>query len=180
MSRVTYIDQEHTTRLIEEPEAAEQAVLQFFLDYWNASRAGAELPVPASFVPREVRGHLQWVTLVDVLSPQEGEFRYRLVGSRVADYFLGNGTGKTLRDAFEGADPGFIEGALWLLRRTCELRRPVQLTGPSSRWSNVYFPSFDNLYLPYSTDGERVDRIINIFTFDKTILPGRAAMSFAS
>jgi len=180
MSRVVYVDQERKTKLTEDPETVDHPVLAFFLDYWNAKRGTAELPAPASFTPREVRSNLQWVSLVDVLPPAEGEFRYRLVGTRVADYFLGDGTGKTVREAFADADAGFVEGAIWLMRRTCELKRPLQLAGPSSRWNKIYFPSFDNLYLPYASDGCTVDRIVTVFTFDRNSLNGRTAVSMAS
>ena len=180
MPRVVYVDQERNTRLTEDPDAVAQPVLGFFLDYWNAKRGASELPPPASFVPREVRSNLQWVTLVDVLSPDEGEFRYRLVGTRSADYFLGDGTGKTVREAFAHADAGFVEGAIWLLRRTCELRRPIQLAAPSSNWNKIYFPSFESLYLPYSTDGRVIDRLVTVFVFDRFSLRGRAASDTAA
>lgn len=173
MPHVEYLDQGQV-RLIEDPDAIDQPVLRFFLEYWNAKRGSRALPPPASFVPGEVRGNLAWVTLIDVLSPEEGEFRYRVVGSRVADYFLRDGTGKTVRAALAGVDAGFVESALSLLRRTCALRRPLRLTGPSSRWNKVFFPSYDNLYLPYASDGETVDRIVNVFTFDRRSLLGRS------
>ena len=180
MPHTVYVDREQKTKLTEDPDVVTHPVLGFFLDYWNAKRGASELPAPASFVPREVRGNLQWVTLVDVLPPDDGEFRYRLVGTRVADYFLGDGTGKTVRDAFAHADAGFVEGAIWVLRRTCELRRPLQLTAPASSWNKIYFPSFDSLYMPYSSDGRAIDRLISVFMFDRSSLNGRAASNTAA
>ncbi|MBL6938262.1 MAG: PAS domain-containing protein [Alphaproteobacteria bacterium] len=178
MSRIVYFGPDKVTRLIEDPDAVtDQPVLRFFLEYWKAKRVGEHLPLPSSFVPGEVRGNLKWVALIDVVPPEEGDFRYRLVGTCVAEYFLGDGTGKPLREAFAGVDPEFVKGALHVLRHTCALRRPVRLTGPSSRWRKVYFPAYDNLYLPYATDGEHVDRIVNVFTFDRSSLNGRQLLA---
>jgi hypothetical protein len=152
-------------RLIEEPEEIENPILAFFLNYWRESLCGASLPLRASFTPQKVRGNLPWVVMADAL-PDCTDFRFRVVGSRVAEYFLGNGTGKTIRDAFKGTDKGFVDGTLWLYQRTCSERTPIRLTGPSSTYHHIYFPNFDALYLPYSSDGECADRVVNVFTFN--------------
>src|SRR6185295_4979011 len=98
--------------------------------------------------------------------PDCSDFRFRVVGSRVAEYFLGNATGKTIREAFAGVDKEFIDATVWLYRRSCSERIPIRLTGPSSRHQSIYFPNYDALYLPYSSDGEHADRVINVFTFN--------------
>jgi len=124
------------------------------------------LPLHESFVPQEVRSHLPWVVVADALPGYE-DFRLRVVGSRVADYFLGDGTGKTIREAFAGADEELREGFVWLFRHVCELRAPVRLTGPGSASKKMpYYPNFDVCYLPYSSDGVRADRVVNAFTFN--------------
>jgi hypothetical protein len=51
-------------------------------------------------------------------------------------------------------------------RQACVERVPIRLTGPSSKWNEIYFPDFDALYFPYSSDGEAADRVITIFTFN--------------
>jgi hypothetical protein len=98
--------------------------------------------------------------------PGYEDFRLRVVGSRVADDFLGDGTGKTIREAFAGADAELREGFVWLFRHVCELGAPVRPTGPGSAGKLPYYPNFDVCYLPYSSDGVRADRVVNVFTFN--------------
>lgn len=158
-------DTANPNRMIEEPDAiTDQPVLAFFLDYWKAKRARHALPLRESFVPREVRGNLQWVASADV---EGDDFRYRVVGTSVTNYFLADGTGKTAREAFADADAGLRDGILWLMHRACELRQPIRVTGPSSRWKSTFYPAYDTLYLPYSSDGETADRVVTVFTFDR-------------
>ena len=172
-------DASNPSWLVENPDSVDNEVLSFFLEYWRSGRKGMPLPLRESFVPREVRGHLQWVVMADAV-PQTTEFRYRLVGSRASEYFLGDGTGKTIREAFAGVDESFVAGVEWIYRRVCEARFPIRMSGPSSRWASVYFPSYDALYLPYSSDGEQADRVLNIFWYSRTqmqarVMPGQRA-----
>jgi hypothetical protein len=167
-------DPQHPTRLIDDPDDTANPVLDFFLDYWRRSRGDAPLPLNTTFDPKVIRQHLQWVTSADAL-PDYEDFRFRVVASRTADYFLGNGTGKTIREAYAGIEKDFVESVLQLYRRASKARVPLRLTGPSSQIRSIYFPSYDSLYLPYSSDGVRTDRVVNIFWYDKIELIRRAA-----
>lgn len=157
------------TRITEEPQVVENPVLAFFLSYWQRTRSGNALPRHGDFVPKEVGRKLPHVVVADALSGHE-DFRFRVVGTEVAKYFLRDGTGKTLREVFEGQNQVLGEGALWVYRRACTRRIPVRATGPHNTFRGIVFPNFDALYLPYSSDGENADRIVNIFTFDTTNL----------
>lgn len=166
-------DRFRPTRLVENPTRIENPILAFFLDFWRENCRDGLLPLSASFTPQKIRGNLPWVVMADAL-PDCSDFRFRVVGSRAAEYFLGNGTGKTIREAFAGVDQAFIEATLWLYRRTCSERFPMRLTGPSSTYRQIYFPNYDALYLPYSTDGNHADRVVNIFTFNHDEIAHRA------
>lgn len=158
-------DRVNPARLVENPQSIDNPILAFFENYWRESCLGAPLPLRASFTPQKVRGNLPWVVVADAL-PDHSDFRFRVIGSRVAEYFLGNGTGKTIREAFAGVEAEFVDATVWLYRRSCTRRIPIRLTGPSSRHESIYFPNYDTLYLPYSSDGEHADRVINVFTFN--------------
>jgi hypothetical protein len=138
-------------------------VLTFFLSYWRQKQQGKDVPRAADFVPKEVRSNLRWVVVIDAL-PGYADFRYRVVGSSVCEYFLGDGTGKTVRQTFGSL--GMVGGLLWLYRTTCTTARPLRCTGPSNIVNDVFFPPYDSLYLPYSTDGQNVDRLVNTFVFN--------------
>jgi len=157
-------DSARPTRVVEDPHEIDNPILEFFVSYWARKRETNGLPRYASFVPKEVKQHLPWVVVSDAL-PDYEDFRYRVVGSRVAQYFLGDGTGKTIREAFEGLDAQFVEGVLWLNRQTCVERVPIRLTAHATVQNEIYFPACDTIYLPYSTDGIVADKVVNVFTF---------------
>lgn len=152
-------------RLVMDPEAVDNPLLGFFLDYWRSKRNGARLPMRASFAPQDIRDKLPWVVVVDAL-PDFADFRYRVVGTKVARYFLGNSTGMTAREAFAKWGDEAVADVIDLYARACTACAPVRLTAPAIPHEKLALPEFDTLYLPYSSDGETADRVINIFTFD--------------
>jgi hypothetical protein len=153
-----------------DPDRVDDPVLAFFLGYWRQKLRGRNLPLVSDFVPKEVRGNLRWVVLIDVLR-NRADFRYRLVGSSVCEYFLGDGTGKTVAEAFAGFDE-LAAGIGALYRHVCELARPIRVTAPAAVVSDVFFPAYDSLYLPYSNGGQDVDRIVNAFVFNQSKIRG--------
>ena len=164
-------DPSNPVRLIEDPSVIEDAILSFFLEYWRSKRRDAILPLRNSFIPQEVGKNLPWVVTADAL-PEYVDFRLRVVGSRVGEYYLGNGAGQTLTQALAAIDTELMTGSIWLFARTCKKRIPLRATGPTRVYNNVLFPRYDALYLPYSSDGENADRIVNIFTFPVTEVSG--------
>jgi len=155
----------HPTRVIEDPKAIDNPVLAFFLSYWREKRGAEKIPSTASFNPKAVRAHLPWIVLADAL-PGHDDFRYRLVGTRVAEYFAGDGTGKTVREAFADANNGALEAMIWLYRRVCSECVPVRVTASGAKSDGVYFPDYDAAYFPYASDGRTPDRILTVFTFN--------------
>lgn len=163
--RIQYFgDANRQTLVCEDPDDVADPVLGFFLAYWQRKRRGTDVPLVADFIPKEVRSNLRWVVLIDAL-PDYEDFRYRLVGSSVCEYFLGDGTGRTIREAFAGMDE-LAEGIINLCRRACVLGRPIRVTGPSNLVNDVFFPPYDSLYLPYATGGQKADRLVNTFVFN--------------
>jgi len=160
--------------LSEDPDTIEdEPKLAVFLDYWRQAHGDRGLPLWSDFKPRDVKAHLGWVIVVDALENLL-DFRYRLVGSRVCDYFLGNGTGKTVREAFAATGGQFIDDVLALYRHACVSRIPLRLQGKAAMHNGAYFPAYDSLDLPYSSNGVDADRIVCVFTFNyKTFLQRR-------
>jgi hypothetical protein len=158
-------DPAHPTTIVEDPTEIDNPIISFFLTYWRAERGSQPLPLRNSFSPREVRASLPSVAVADAL-PNYYDFRYRIVGSRISRYFLGDSRGRTLREVFVGENQTLGEGALWVYRRACLKRVPLRVTGPHNTFRGTIFPDFDALYLPYSSEGTIADRIVNVFTFD--------------
>jgi len=139
-------------------------VHSFFLAYWRAARRDGNVPAYDDFDPRDVKSYLRWVIVADALADYS-DFRYRVVGTRVTDYFLGDGTGRTVREVFAEV-PDFAQFCIYLYARACVTERPVRYAAPASNVEGIYFPTFDALFLPYSSDGERADRVIVAFVFN--------------
>lgn len=152
------------TLIVENPKEVDSAILTFFLAYWRTKRRGGPLPLRNAFVPKEVGKYLPAVVVADAL-PDLEDFRFRVVGGDIAQYFLADGVGKTLREVFRGQNKTLRDGALWAYRRACEKRIPVRVKGPYNEFKGTLFPEFDALYLPYSSDGQRGDRIVNVYAF---------------
>ena len=160
-----------------DPAGVDNPVLSFFLNYWrrNAQQAEQGIPLFSTFKPSEVRANLAWVVVVDVL-PNLADFRYRVIGTCVAEYFARNATGLTVSEAFRDWDPSSREGVIGLFRAPCLHRIPFRYFGPGFRLpgSKKFLPEFDSLYLPYSSDGREIDRVLNVFAFNHRELREKA------
>ena len=57
------------------------------------------MPSRSDIRPSEMKEHLGWILLLDVLDGGE-DFRFRTVATRVSEYFLLDGTVRTVSEAF--------------------------------------------------------------------------------
>lgn len=151
-----------------DPPIIEQPVLRFLRDYWESKRAGRAMPARADIRPSEMKEHLGWVILVDVL-PDFSDFRYRTIGSRVSQYFLQDSTGKLMSEAFSDYGPAAVGAVLAVHRKSARDRVVVRSRGGAG-WLGRSFLDFDSLYLPLSEDGETANMILSGFTFDQAAL----------
>ena len=100
-----------------DPKHLEHPTLGFLRAYWEGKRGGRPMPSRADINPSEMKQHLSWLVMLDVLEGGR-DFRYRLIGDDVADYFFWNPTGKTVnrvsQDIFlAGASlPGLLVSAV--------------------------------------------------------------------
>jgi hypothetical protein len=151
-----------------EPQDIEQPVLRFLKDYWDRKRGARAMPSRADIRPSEMKEHLGWVILQDVIGDSE-DFRYRTIGSRVTQYFLGDSTGKTVSETFAPFGEAAVNGVL-AVHRKCARDRVVLRSHGGAGWLGRSFLDFDALYLPLSDDGVRANMILSAFTFDQAAL----------
>ncbi len=155
-----------------DPEHLANPTLAFLRDYWHAKRGNRAMPSRADIRPSELKEHLGSVCLLEVL-PDLSDFRYRLIGGLVTQYFLADTTGKTVTDAFAPVGEGAIKGMKAILRKTANAKVPIRSYGDAG-WLAPGFEEFDTIFLPLSDDGERVSMILNGFVFDKpTVMMAR-------
>ena len=153
----------------------EHPTLTFVHDYWEAKRGDRMMPARRNINPSEMRHHLGWLFLADVL-PDADDFRYRLVGNLVASYFGTNGTNKTLREMFAPFGAETLEGTLFIYRKVVSERTPVRVTGQAN-WDGKGLEPFETVYLPLSDDGVSVNMIMSAFVFSKDAVLTKRAIS---
>jgi hypothetical protein len=150
----------------ENPPATDNPILDFFYGYWRERCGTRTMPSRGAIVPADLKKYLGWLCFVEAL-PEYHDFRFRLVGSRVAEYFLSDATGLTVREAYGAAKAGRVatDSVLWIFRKTCLARVPMRVTGGGGDWRGHFFPDYDALYLPLSENGVTANMVMCSFTF---------------
>ena len=151
-----------------DPEELDNPALNFLKTYWMSKRGERLMPSRADIRPAEMKEHLGWIILLDAL-PGFADFRFRMIGTRVSQYFLEDATGKTIREAFARYGEQVISGVLATHRKAARDRVVVRAHGGAG-WLGRSFLDFDAIYLPLSDDGEHVNMILSAFTFDVSAL----------
>ena len=129
---------------------------------YGANKAG-DRPMPArrDIDPTEIPSLLPFVMLLDVI-PEPLDFRYRLIGTQVVNISHANYTGKLFSEL-----PGKGSGSsVW---NSCEqvvltkapFSEPPPYVGPEQSLREC-----ENLLLPLSEDGARVNMILKIISFE--------------
>jgi hypothetical protein len=147
-----------------DPATLANPTLAFLKSYWEGKRNGRAMPSRADIDPIEMREHLGWIILADVLADYE-DFRFRLVGTRVTDYFGRDITGKTLSESYAGFGPAALKMALAVYRKVARDRVVLRTFG-NAGWLGQDFLEFDQLFLPLSEDGVHANIVMSAFTFD--------------
>lgn len=136
------------------------AELQEIREYWNAKRGARAMPRRADIDPAELRLHLPFLSLFEVLHDAAGlDFRFRLIGTEIAGQLGRDNTGRTLREVLELADPELRQCMLDACSAAVTQKRPVLYQG-TLREVGKEFIIFQALRLPLSEDGEKVSMLL--------------------
>jgi hypothetical protein len=101
--------------------------------------------------------------------PDRDEFRYRLIGTLVTQYFNTDATGRTIAEAWASQGEG---GVLSIMRYVVQHNFPMRVYGEAD-WNTIGLEKFDAIYLPLSDHGEKVNLILRAFVFDGPPGPDR-------
>jgi hypothetical protein len=148
------------------PAALENETLAFLLELWNGKRGARAMPSRGDIKASELKEHLGWVMLVEVL-PGIKDFRYRLMGTLVAQYFFKDSTGKTVKEIYSGHHEAAGKGIAAIFRKCARDKAVVHSRGDSG-WIGRGYEPFECICLPLSDDGENVNMILHAFVFDKS------------
>lgn len=145
--------------------AIRQPKLRALYDYWDRIRGDRTMPARADFDPLDIPDLLKDLILVDVEDKVDGlRFRYRLAGTAVEEYLGVSLTGKYIDEVMSPV-------ALVPFRETyiapVTLKRPVY-SSTGLRLPNMDYPRvISRLILPLSSDGVRVNILLNGQSFDR-------------
>ena len=147
------------------PATFENATLAFLHGYWNAKRGDRTMPARADLKVSEMKEHLGWVAIVEVM-PEMADFRYRLVGTLITQYFQEDGTGKTVNEIYGKRSEGAVKGIRAIFRKCARDAIVVRAFGDAN-WLGPGYEKFDCITLPLSDDGKTVNMLLHAFVFDK-------------
>jgi hypothetical protein len=147
------------------PAAFENETLAFLHRYWSDKRGSRAMPSRADLKVSELKEHLGWVAIVEVL-PDLADFRYRLIGTLITQYFLEDGTGKTVGEIYGTRNDGAAKGIRAIFRKCARDAVVVRAFGEAN-WLARGFEKFDCICLPLSDDGVTVNMLLHAFVFDK-------------
>jgi hypothetical protein len=149
----------------ENPVGFAHPTCAFLRDYWERKRGSRAMPSRADISPAQLKEHLGWVMIVEVL-PGARDFRYRLIGTLVTQYFSGDSTGKTVMEAFAPNGEAVAKAVNAIFRR-CARDKVVMRTTGNANWLSEGMEEFEAIYLPLSDDGETVTHILHAFVCDR-------------
>lgn len=136
-------------------------------DYWRGKRTMTPMPSRADIHPRDFKGHLPRIFLIDVLP--DGGFAFRLAGTAIVDLFGCDPTGKALPDAL-GPQAARLASAVFTA--VVEYGRPMRTLGAMDWWTppkkasseapehDLAHMTFEAVHMPLSPDGSDVNIIM--------------------
>lgn len=136
--------------------------IRLVVDYWRTKCAGRLMPSRADIDPVEFSRYLPYITLVDVVA-DERRFVYRLVGTMEVALRGRDPTGESITDAYFGRSVGSV---LLKYDTVCRTRAPyyeIDDFQVVDRYVNE-----ENLFLPFSDDGETVNKIM-VFSINRDL-----------
>ncbi|MEQ8283468.1 MAG: PAS domain-containing protein [Parvibaculum sp.] len=144
-----------TTRFVRLSEFADP-MTTFMLCYWKEKKGDRPMPLPADMNLADFARHAPKIFMVQV-KRDPFDLTFRLVGEDVIANFGFNPKGRTLRSRNVEL-PGLGTLLHEFFKWTAAERRPVGAGGTQDTVHKSY--NYEAVYLPLSSDGEHVDRII--------------------
>jgi hypothetical protein len=141
-------------RSLRSADEISSARLKGLFHYWAALKGERLGPSRADLNPAEMREQLGWIWLMDVLDGGD-DFRFRMGGDRVVQFFGERLSGNTLKAVLPRA-PAFFGRFLDLATRLVETGAPV-IGGPSqTSYQPKSYLEIEAVLFPLSDDGVSV------------------------
>lgn len=122
--------------------------------YWDRLRGARTMPARADIDPMDIPKLLPSVLLYDVQA-EPLDFRYRLIGTKIAGYLLADYTGKWMSELAHQRAPGRLWTAYTHVVTHLE---PITSDAPYvGKYAD--FKTVEDLIMPLSADGETVNML---------------------
>jgi hypothetical protein len=140
------------------PDVVQSAHQCWLLNYWNKLRGTAKVPSWRGVAVDQLGAVTEHLSYLDVVgSDSTARFRIRFHGTGLARAYGATCAGRFLDELLPAS---FREVALATYRQVVESQRPVY-TVADMRDANARIVHYERLLLPFSYDGQTVDRIVS-------------------
>ena len=140
------------------------SVLAFVRDYWEAKRGSRAMPGRNDISPAQLKTQLPHILLADVVD-DGADFRYRLVGTSLREFFRAEPSGKLMSETLAIFGAETLRATLGAYGTALARRAPVRLTGGGS-WFGQNTKLFDAYLAPLSDDGVIPNMVLGTFVFE--------------
>ncbi len=142
-------------------EAPRHPNLRLLFEYWTSKRGGRAAPARADINPSQIKSVLADVMIWNANG--DGQHTIRLVGENVVRFVERNNTGELATTGMTPEAPAIMNG---VLQQVAETGSPRFRTGKAFWHREKSYRDFEACYLPLSSDGKTVDKILGCITFD--------------
>lgn len=139
--------------------------LDLVLKYWRGKARGTTIPGRDDIDPMDLAEILPQMNLIDVVSQPEGHFRYRhrLEGTMLEERFKRSSTGAWFDDNY---DPAHLSKQIVAYDDAVHSKKP-NLARIQVVTDDHYEIDYTRLIMPLAADGESVDMLLVVFSFNK-------------
>jgi len=146
-----------------QPQSKAPPLIAAVCDYWKRKRGAAAWPRRQDIVPAEIKQWLPRVLLVEAID-RGADFRYRLVGSRLGEFFPAEPSGKIMSEVLAPFGVVTTQKTLETYRSVLSMREPLRVKGDGA-WYEQSLKYFEAVLAPLSEDGVTVNMIFGAFDF---------------
>jgi hypothetical protein len=146
-----------------QPPTDEPALLAEVRSYWMRKRRDHGFPGRKDIAPADIKKWLPQILLAEPVNGGE-DFRYRLAGSKLREWFPSEPTGKLMSDVLAPFGARTVEKTIEVYGSVLTLREPLRIRGDGA-WYGRPARYFEALLTPLSDDGGTINMIFGTFDF---------------
>jgi hypothetical protein len=146
-----------------DPDLSDNPSFHALVDHWRRKRGERAMPLRSEIDPVELKAYLGGLVMIECL-PEQDDFRYRLIGTRIVQAYGRDSTGKTVRELYTDSDPQYRDFLLDLYR-TVVARKAIARGRGSLRPVGRDYRAFDTLLLPLDRGDGTVGWLLNQVAF---------------